>query len=613
MRKDIKDTSKNGSLLRHTEQIIQLLKMLFTKTKGNLSVYLTYLSINIKQKLGNKEQFLFSSMKISCMKISSMMISSMKISVLAICLILFSCDKFLEENPRDQLPADDVYNTLPELYLNAVASLYTNIGGYSDSQGLQGTGRGVYDLNTFTTDEAIIPTRGGDWYDGGFWQGLFLHDWGIENDAIQATWEYLYKVVMLSNKSLERIDTFSQTHSDTELPAYRAEVQALRAMYYYYLMDLFGRIPLVQSSSLSMKDVVQSERRTVFEFIFSQLQEAAPLLSESHSNQSGIYYGRITRPVVYFLLAKLALNAEIYTDNDWTDGQRPDGKEILFTVDGQQLNAWETVIHYCNQLETLGYDLEPNYQTNFSIFNEPSKENIFTIPMNKILYTNQMQYLFRSRHYNHAKAYGLSGENGPSATIEALQTFGYDTDYTDPRFNICYFADEVYDLKGNIIKLDDGTVLKYLPWEVKLNLSATPHEQTAGARMKKYEVDPTATKDGKLMENDIVLFRFADALLMKSEAKVRNGESGDIELKRVRDRVGATPRTATLENLLAERQLELAWEGWRRQDLIRFGQFTRAYSSRPQLPNEQTGFTTVFPIPDKIRVMNENLKQNPGY
>lgn len=124
MRKDIKDTSKNGSLLRHTEQIIQLLKMLFTKTKGKLSVYLTYLSINIKQKLGNKEQFLFSSMKISCMKISSMMISSMKISVLAICLILFSCDKFLEENPRDQLPADDVYNTLPELYLNAVASLH---------------------------------------------------------------------------------------------------------------------------------------------------------------------------------------------------------------------------------------------------------------------------------------------------------------------------------------------------------------------------------------------------------------------------------------------------------------------------------------------------------
>lgn len=535
-------------------------------------------------------------------------------SIMLIAAMAFaSCDKFLNEDPRDQLPEEEVYNTLADLYLNAVASLYTYVGGFSDSQGLQGTGRGVYDLNTFTTDEAIIPTRGGDWYDGGFWQGLFLHQWGIENDAIQATWEYLYKVVMLSNKSLERIDKFSETHSDAELPAYRAEVRAMRAMYYYYLMDLFGRVPLVLTSSPSMKDVVQSERKTVFDFIFKELQEAAPLLSDVHSNQSGPYYGRITRPVVTFLLAKLALNAEVYTDNNWTDGQHPDGREIFFDVDGSRLNAWQTVVVYCDQLAAMGYRLEPKYETNFAVFNEPSVENIFTIPMNKTLYTNQMQYLFRSRHYNHAKAYGLSGENGPSATIEALETFGYETPEQDPRFDICYFAGVMYDLKGNLIRLDNGTVLEYLPWDVALDISNTPYVQTAGARMKKYEIDETGTKDGKLIENDIVLFRYADALLMKSEAKVRNGENGDAELNEVRARVGASPRTATLENLLAERQLELAWEGWRRQDLVRFGRFTRAYSSRPQLAGEANGYTTVFPIPEKIRVMNRKLEQNLGY
>lgn len=533
--------------------------------------------------------------------------------VFVMCLFLFSCDRFLEENPKDRLPEEDVYASVSDVYLNAVASLYTYVGGYSDSQGLQGTGRGVYDLNTFTTDEATIPTRGGDWYDGGFWQGLFLHDWGIENDAIQATWEYLYKVVMLSCRSLERIDKFCETHSDAELPAYRAEVRAIRAMYYYYLMDLFGRVPLVRSSSPAMKDVVQNERKEVFDFIFRELQETAPLLSDAHSNRSGPYYGRITRPVAFFLLAKLALNAEVYTDNDWTDGQRPDGKAISFTVDGKVLNAWETVIYYCDRLKDMGYELEPEYEMNFSIFNESSVENIFTIPMDKTLYTNQMQYLFRSRHYNHAKAYGLSGENGPSATVEALETFGYGTAGQDPRFDICYFAGKVYDLKGNIVRLDDGTVLEYLPWKVGLDISNTAYEQTAGARMKKYEVDPTATKDGKLMDNDIVLFRYADVLLMKSEAKVRNGESGDVELNEVRRRVNAPARTATLENILAERQLELAWEGWRRQDLIRFGMFTRAYSSRPQLPDEENGYTTVFPIPEKIRVMNTNLVQNPGY
>lgn len=527
--------------------------------------------------------------------------------------LFFSCDGFLKEDPRDGIDEEDAYRTLPDLYLNAVASLYNYVGGYADSQGLQGTGRGVYDLNTFTTDEAIMPTRGGDWYDGGFWQGLYLHKWGVNNDAIQATWEYLYKVVMLSNRSIELIHTFQSRYDFPELPGYLAEVRAMRAMYYYYLMDLFGRVPLVLTSTASMKEIVQSERAEVFDFVVKELQESAPLLSDSRSNQSGDYYGRITRPVAYFLLAKLALNAEVYTDNDWTDGIRPDGNNIYLTVDGQPLNAWQTVIAYCDKVTASGYRLEDQYETNFAVFNEPSVENIFTIPMNKTLYTNQMQYLFRSRHYNHAKAYGLSGENGSSATIDALQVFGYDTEQVDPRFEKCYFAGVVYDLKGNIIKLDDGTVLEYHPWEVAVDISNTPYEKTAGARMKKYAIDTNATKDGKLMENDIVLFRYADVLLMKSEAKVRNGENGDAELAQVRNRVGASRRSATLANILDERLMEFAWEGWRRQDLVRFGEFTRAYSNRPQLPQEESGYTTVFPIPGNVLDMNKQLEQNVGY
>lgn len=526
---------------------------------------------------------------------------------------MISCDGFLKESPRDALPEEEGYRNITELYLNAVASLYNYIGGNSDSQGLQGTGRGIYDLNTFTTDEAIMPTRGGDWYDGGFWQGLFLHKWGINNDAIQATWEYLYKVVMLSNKSLEQIESYALTHADAELPAYRAEVRALRAMYYYYLTDLFGSIPLVLSSKVASKDIVLSERENIFNFIFKELQETAPLLPAQFSNRSGNYYGRLTRPVAYFLLAKLALNAEIYMDNNWVDDTHPNGKTIFFDVDGNTFNAWQTVEFYCDQITALGYRLESDYAANFAVYNEGSVENIFTIPMNKTLYTNQMQYLFRSRHYNHAKALGLSGENGSSATIEALQTFGYETNEQDPRFDYCYYAGTVYDLKGNVVKLDDGTALVYEPWKVKLDLSDEPYEKTAGARMKKYEIDDKAMKDGKLMENDIVLFRYADVLLMKSEAKVRDGRNGDEELNQVRTRVGAPERTATLDNLLAERQLELAWEGWRRQDLIRFGQFTRSYNSRPQLPNEESGYTIVFPIPEKIRQMNPEWEQHLGY
>lgn len=258
--------------------------------------------------------------------------------------------------------------------------------------------------------------------------------------------------------------------------------------------------------------------------------------------------------------------------------------------------------------------LDKDYTANFAVFNESSEENIFVIPMSKTLYTNQFIYLFRSRHYNHAKAYGLSGENGSSATKEVLETFGYDTPQVDARFDYCYFAGPVKDLEENQILLDDGvTPLVYEPWNVALDVSGKPYEKTAGARMKKYEVDKTGLKDGKLLDNDIVLFRYADVLLMQSEAKVRNGEDGDAELNLVRSRVGMAPRTATLENLLDERMMELAWEGWRRQDMIRFAVFTRSYSCRPQLPGEENGYTTVFPIPEKVIDMNPQLHQHKGY
>lgn len=525
-----------------------------------------------------------------------------------------SCSSYLEENPKDRLDEEAAYSTLSDVQKNGVLSLYNYVGGYVDSQGLQGTGRGIYDLNTFTTDETIMPTRGGDWYDGGFWQGLYLHRWGVNNEAVYATWEYLYRTVILCNGSLERIQDFAEKHPEENVADCVAEVRALRAMFYYYIMDLFGSVPLIEKSDPAVEDIVQEKRSKVFNFIVKELTESSSLLSEERSNQPGVYYGRMTQPVVWFLLAKLALNAEVYTDDDWTDGSRPDGKSIFFEVEGQRLNAWQTVNYYCEKITAAGYTLEKDYTANFAVFNESSEENIFVIPMSKTLYTNQFICLFRSRHYNHAKAYGLSGENGSSATKEVLETFGYDTPQVDARFDYCYFAGPVKDLEGNQILLDDGvTPLVYEPWNVALDVSGKPYEKTAGARMKKYEVDKTGLKDGKLLDNDIVLFRYADVLLMQSEAKVRNGENGDVELNLVRSRVGMAPRTATLENLLDERMMELAWEGWRRQDMIRFGVFTRSYSCRPQLPGEENGYTTVFPIPEKVIDMNPQLHQHKGY
>lgn len=129
-----------------------------------------------------------------------------------------------------------------------------------DSEGLQGTCRGIYDYNTLTTDEAMIPIRGGDWYDGGLWTNMYQHKWSPNDLPLYNTWKYLYKVVVLSNKSLHIIDKYSHNLSEEQRVAYEAEVRALRALFYYYIMDMYGRVPIVTSYEQPQDEVVQSER-----------------------------------------------------------------------------------------------------------------------------------------------------------------------------------------------------------------------------------------------------------------------------------------------------------------------------------------------------------------
>lgn len=535
-----------------------------------------------------------------------------KIFALPLLVLSLSFTSCLDETPKDQIPESEIYDSANSLYVNAVASLYNYIGAHDEGEGLQGTCRGIYDYNTLTTDEAIIPIRGGNWYDGGLWENMYDHTWTATDTDLYNVWKYLYKVIVLSTKSLETIDQHKSLLNDQQRDEYKAEVRAVRAMFYYYAMDMFGRIPVLESSAQKTADIRQSNRSDVFKYIVKELQTVAPLLPNEHSNLQGNYYGRVTRPVAWFLLAKLALNAEVYTDDNWTDSYRPDGKTIMIDVDGTQKNAWLTCIHYCNLIASAGYSLESDYTKNFAIHNENSNENIFTIPLDKMLYLNEFHYLFRSRHYAHGGAYGGASENGTCATLHTMAVYGYNTSSPDARLDMNFYTGKV-EVDGSYVTLDDGTPLEYKPLAVEQNLTASPYIETAGARMKKYEVDRTAYSDGRMPDNDIVLYRYADVMLMKAEAKVRNGESGYEELNAVRNRVGMPSLPATLDNILNERLLELVWEGWRRQDMIRFGIYNKQYDIHTPSEADKKGYTTVFPIPGKARELNPNLEQNPGY
>ena len=495
----------------------------------------------------------------------------------------------LEEDPHDQIPESEVYTSQDAIFRNTLASLYNNIGGSADGQGLQGTCRGVYDLQTFGSDEALIPTRGVDWYDGGLWQDMYKHSWDVYNQIVKNSWLYLYKMVNQCNHSLEILDRY-QDLADNKYVEWNAELRALRAMYYWYLIDLFGDVPLVTTTDISMNSVTRESRSKVFQFIESELCHVYEDLPNQISTRPGEYYGRITQDVALFILAKLMLNAEVYTGTP----------------------RWKDCVLYCDMLDMMRYVLNVDYPENFAVHNENSPENIFVIPMDKDLITTQQWNMHRSYHYRQGAAFNAGGENGTCATLNTLRIYGYNTSEQDNRFIYNFFSGYLYDNEGREILDRTGNPLYYYPEAVALDLSNSPYRETAGARMHKYEVDIHSYKDGLLVDNDIVLFRFADVLLMRAEAKLRLGEDGHEDFDAVRKRVFMEPRPYTLDNIYDERLLEFCWEGWRRQDMIRFDRYKSLYTG-PDAVDESDGHTKLFPIPADVRTLNPNLTQNTGY
>ena len=504
-----------------------------------------------------------------------------QLSTVIILMIMASCS-FLEEEPSSALTEEKAFGSMAALRNDAVLSVYMYLGGNADSQGLQGTGRGVYDLNSLTTDEQILPTRGGDWYDGGYWQDLHNHAWTTDDRSIRDTWDYLFKVVMLCNSGIAHIEAYDKPDADaTLLEEYKAELRAVRAMYYWYLLDLYGRVPIVTRTDIPTDNIQLASRKEVYDFAVKELREAMPLLAHEVANQPlGEYYGRMTYYVASFVLMKLYLNHVVYTGAEQTD-------------------LYDSIVDYAKMLSNY-YKLEEKLQTNFSLDNDRSRENIYVIPREVGKYVAKYKYEQRTLHYNHAAALGLGGENGTSATLETLNVFGYKTPQQDPRFDLYFYYDTVR-VNGQIIYREDGkTPLVYEADKVALDVSGTPYEKTAGARLNKYEHDPNGIQDCNVAKNDIVLFRYADVVLMKAEAMVRKGQDASAEVNEVRNRVGAgNIASPTLTDIYHERWRELMWEGWHRNDMIRFAQWT--------------GHTTVFPIPQDMLLIHNDWKQNEGY
>jgi hypothetical protein len=451
----------------------------------------------------------------------------------------------------------------------------------------------TYALQEHSTDEMMGPTRGTDWSDFGTWRRLHQHTWDPLHNQVVDTWDILNTGIFRANQVI------AASASDASIVA---QAKFLRAFFMFQVVDLYGQVPFREANASF--DAVPSvlNRTDATDFIIKDLTEALPSLGTGNP-------GRANQDAVHFLLAKVYLNRAVYTQNP----QQPSGP---FSFAAADMNK---VIEHTNAIINSGrYALEPmgEYYDNFHWNNTSlSKELIFVIPQEPGNNTNgsTRNRYFMTLHYNQqpsgwngfttlADFYG-SYEAGDERRGKAIPGL---TDSLGLRAG--FLIGQQFNAAGEPLETRGGQPLNFTR-EVDILYST----EQAGIRAIKYLPLKGSLDNGG---NDYVFFRYADVVLMKAEAILRggtdaSGASAAQLVNSVRTNRGASELTTVdAAALLAERGRELYWEGWRRNDQIRFGTFLNPMEEKPQASPPHV---VVYPIPQRALDTNPNLQQNFGY
>ena len=499
---------------------------------------------------------------------------------LASILVLPACN--LDEELRSNVTKDQIEDILEvDPDFNVLLA-----GAYTQSATFMTQDR-IWSLQEHSTDELIPPTRGGDWDDNGDWRQLHAHKWTAEHTLITRSFNELLNGVYNANNILGFDDVPANV---------AAEARFLRAFYYYHVLDNWGLFPFREPGSDLLDAPTTLEGTAATDFLISEVEAIISALPDGSPANAG----KANKNAARMLLAKLYLNRGTFADR-----QNP-------TFPEADMNK---VIEYTTDvIESGSYSLAVQYYSNFSPDNSTvSTENIFVTVSNAgtgQAFGNGVQ----SRWFatlNYAQAPG--GWNGFATLGDFYDKFEDDDirkHYDDQvahdngGFNMGFLIGQQYD------KNDDPIPDLIFTRNVSL-IEKGADLRTTGIRVVKYRPDfATPFQPG----NDYVHFRYSDALLMQAEALLRNGDAGEAldivnDLRAVRIDPDSPLGTLTLDNLLDERGRELYWEGYRRNDLIRFGKFLDA---RPTKAASDPKYL-LYPIPKNQLAVNPNLKQHTGY
>ncbi len=477
-----------------------------------------------------------------------------------------------------------------------------------------GTQEDIYALMEVTSDAAIVPTRGGDWGDNGRWRVLHQHAWTEEQLFVINTFGDWNAIQLRASQVLDP--------RSNPTPDNIGNASMVRAWAVWVILDLYGQVPFrdVSLPSSSLPEVLTGAEAV--NLILSDLDAAISNLPATQAG-SGAENGRGSKAAARYLKAKVLLNKHIYIGGS---PEQADLNEVISLVDA---------------IDADGFALQAGY---FDIFRESADtETILWLA------ADVGTRIWNGLHYNSTSIEG-GGWNGFATLAEYYDLFEGDADFNrfdaadgnpldgqeerrggvppagkafsgepgtsnnggfEDGSNVGYgfLINQQYGLDGTAINSRPGPPLTFKRdfFDGSGASSFINNDETTGIRVIKYQ----PRYGGRL--NHIIVFRYADAYLMKAEAMLRLGNDITSMVNDLRVLRGASPLGSVNEQaLLDERARELFAEGWRRNDLIRFGQYGRDWLFKEPTsvnnPDRQ-----LFPIPAPQLLANPNLIQNPGY
>lgn len=507
---------------------------------------------------------------------------------------------------KEELVSEVVFGNEIGPYQELLAKIYAgmaisgNSGGDGDPDvaGVDGGSkasflRGLWNLQQLPTDEAHCA-----WNDIGI-PDLNHISWTANNVFIKGFYYRLYYQINLANALLRETseDKLSSrgvsAEDQNKINAFRAEARFLRALSYYYLLDMFRNVPFVnEESPVGSTLPPQIKGNELFEYIEKELLDCEADMIEPFVGYDRAHYGRANKAANWALLSRLYLNAETYIGTA----------------------KYTESITYSKKILAENYQLDPVYANIFKADNHNSVEMIFPIRYEgeDTQTWGGMTFLLSSTEPSdmQAEVNAVGAWQGNRGTVSVLNTFQRENLHTsDARFSMVRIdKTENYDLTDPALFTNNGIPI-----------------------VKFYN----RNSDGSLPPSNIAytdfpLFRLGEIYLNYAEAVKRGGTGGDAATalnlvnnlrKRSYANQGAATISAeqlTLDFLMDERGRELFYEAHRRTDLVRFGKFTAAtylwqwkgevFSGRAVSDNFK-----IYPIPADDIGANQNLTQNPGY